>query len=524
MVQKILLTLVLGLHIVTVEGQAVFSIHKKEKRAKHYTFYTDLSRLENDRLEIILYPPALGQDTLRYYLPRMVPGIYGVMDFGKLVSDFRAWDKNGKELPVHRPDAHSWEIRNAKKLSKISYRVDDYWEQFDVQSHTGGFYRSAGSHFEKDRVFILNHNALFGYFEHYDHLPFTLHFRKPEGFYGAGSLTPLTLTATEDRFTAASYRELVDAPLLYAMPDTASVNVSGTQVKVAVYSTAGDTLAAYFAQKLSQQLYAQRDYLGGKLPVKEYSFLIYHCPASPELRMADALEHNRSSLYLLAAEDPHAASELLNYIAAHEFFHIVSPLHIHSEEISAYHFHRPKLSKHLWLYEGLTEYATLHMPVKQGLQDTAVFLSRIQEKIQQMQAYGDSLSLTELSVKAIERQDEYYNFYLKGAVAGMCLDLRLRELSGGLYGTQALLSRLSQKYGPDKPFKDEELFDVIADLTQREIRVFFSRYIEGREPLPLKELLERAGILYEPEKGHTLRWVSSPSPAQEQVRKIWLGR
>ena len=34
--------------------------------------------------------------------------------------------------------------------------------------------------------------------------------------------------------------------------------------------------------------------------------------------------------------------------------------YFHSEEIGNFDFQKPKMSRHLWLYEGLTEYAAHH--------------------------------------------------------------------------------------------------------------------------------------------------------------------
>jgi predicted metalloprotease with PDZ domain len=39
----------------------------------------------------------------------------------------------------------------------------------------------------------------------------------------------------------------------------------------------------------------------------------------------------------------------------HEFFHIVTPLSIHSKEIQDFDYN-DKMSEHLWMYEGVTEY------------------------------------------------------------------------------------------------------------------------------------------------------------------------
>jgi predicted metalloprotease with PDZ domain len=39
----------------------------------------------------------------------------------------------------------------------------------------------------------------------------------------------------------------------------------------------------------------------------------------------------------------------------HEFFHIVTHS-IHSKEIQDFDYNDPKMSEHLWMYEGVTEY------------------------------------------------------------------------------------------------------------------------------------------------------------------------
>jgi predicted metalloprotease with PDZ domain len=42
-------------------------------------------------------------------------------------------------------------------------------------------------------------------------------------------------------------------------------------------------------------------------------------------------------------------------VVSHEFFHIVTPLSIHSKEIHILII-MTKMSEHLWMYEGVTEY------------------------------------------------------------------------------------------------------------------------------------------------------------------------
>ena len=89
-------------------------------------------------------------------------------------------------------------------------------------------------------------------------------------------------------------------------------------------------------------------------------------------------------------------------VASHEFFHILTPLNIHSEEVQNFDFLNPVLSKHLWLYESMTEYATIRMTIKQKMISMQVFLKMLEAKIKGIDGFDNKLSMTEMSVHAIK--------------------------------------------------------------------------------------------------------------------------
>ena len=211
-----------------------------------------------------------------------------------------------------------------------------------------------------------------------------------------------------------------------------------------------------------------------------------------------ALEHSYSSVFYLPDADQEDLAKEIMRIAAHEFFHIVTPLSIHSEEIQYFDFNNPRMSEHLWLYEGVVEYFAHHVQVKYGLTDTDDFLNSISAKIRRsLNKYDDTLPFTVMSKGSLEQyQDQYLNVYEKGALIGMCLDLQLRKLSNGTYGVNDLLIDLSKRYGKDNAFKDEELFGVITGLTYPEIGQFLNKYVAGSAPLPRDEVLSYAGAQY----------------------------
>lgn len=243
------------------------------KSTQQYEYKVDLLHCENDKIKVQLNVPHLAQSQLRFVIPKIVPGIYGAMDFGQYVSDFKALDKNGVSLSVVKEDKNTWLINNANQLQSIHYQVDDTWD--DMQ-YKDAFYRSAGSSYEANQVFILNYNTFIGYFEGFEKLPYEVTFKKPKGFYGASYISPTPIADTLEQVKTANYNELVDAPLLYAEPDTAWLQVGNTKVLVALHNKPKEQYAKPLAKYIDAILNYQKNYLGGTMPVDKYVFLIYH--------------------------------------------------------------------------------------------------------------------------------------------------------------------------------------------------------------------------------------------------------
>ena len=191
-------------------------------------------------------------------------------------------------------------------------------------------------------------------------------------------------------------------------------------------------------------------------------------------------------------------ASIMIHLAAHEFFHILTPLNLHSEEIHYFDFNDPDMSKHLWLYEGVTEYFSHHNQVRSGLITAEEFLDRMSEKIQNSRnSYDDDLPFTELSRNCLdEHADQYGNVYEKGALIGMCLDLELLRLSNGQQGLIDLMQDLAQTFGSEKPFKDKRLFKEIQKRSHKDIKKFFKTYVDGDTPLPYDYYFRLAGVEY----------------------------
>lgn len=468
-----------------------------QEQTEAYQYNIDLNNVQEDQLFVELTVPlGVGDKDLIFQFPKIIPGTYEISNYGRFVSSLKAYDKKGKEFEVKRVDENTWEIKG-RKITRLTYLIQDTWDA-DVRDSP---FEPGGTNFEALKNYVLNANGCFGFFKDQEKLPYVITYDRPADFYATTSLRRIGGDFDTDIFKAQDYHELVDAPVMYNKPDTANFKLGYGNIQISVYSPNGIVTAQDIVEKVRPMLEAQNEYLGNILPVDRYSFIIYLSPNGYSSGNAGALEHARSSMFCLFEEKPEKISKLVIDIASHEFFHIVTPLYIHSEEIHNFDFVDPKMSKHLWLYEGVIEYMAKHMQAKHDLVSDEDYLKTIRDKVRNSTRYKQGISLAEMSKNCLVEpySKQYQNIYYKGAIVAMCLDLELIRLSGGKYNIQMLMRDLSGFYGQDNPFQDEKLFDEIIELTgYKELGNFFAKYIDGTETLDYNAFINPMGIQYFP--------------------------
>ncbi len=464
-----------------------------------YEVTLDLVNVADDQIPVTILTPKIEEEEVEFHMAKIVPGTYSISDFGRFITDFQAFDSAGNTLDVEKIATNKWQIQNATSLRKITYKAHDTFDRFE-EYDSNFIFEPGGTNIEADnKIFVINTFGFVGYLAGYKFKPFTLRVQHTSDIAGATALESVSLSDSLDVFTARDFNFLADGPLMYNVPDIATKKLANAEVIVSVYSPNKRLSADEVMDRISDLMEAQSQYLGGQLPVDRYAYLIYLMDGQP-LGGMGALEHSYSSVYTLPDANADQIGQTVRDVAAHEFFHIVTPLNIHSEEIGNFDYIDPKMSKHLWLYEGCTEYAAMHVQVKYDLYDRDTFLEQVKEKIQVRDQFPTDVPFTEMSEKILESDYEpmYTNVYYKGALIGMALDLYLLKLSEGAYDLQNLMRDLAKKYGPSRSFDDDALFGEIESLTYPEIREFLDTYVSGDSPLPIPEILSWAGVSYLP--------------------------
>ncbi len=466
-----------------------------------YKVTIDLTDVRTDQVPVEILVPTIESDEVEYHMAKIVPGTYSISDFGRFVVEFRALDAEGNKMEVKRTSTNRWTIKNATKLARISYWMEDSFDEFDGYGDNKIFEPGGMGIDAANNVHVMNTFGFVGYIDGLKFNPYELTIKHKETVYGATSLKRVKSDATSDTFTAENFNFLADAPIMYSEPDTVTQNIAGAEILVSVFSPNKKLSASDVMDNIVDLMEAQSKYLGGKLPVDRYAYLIYLFDGPTISNAWGALEHSYSSLYTLPEMNPKRIGQTVRDVAAHEFFHIVTPLNIHSQEIHDFNYIEPKMSQHLWLYEGVTEYSSHHVQVKYELYELEDFLTEMKGKMNAQDQYNVDIPYTEFSAKILEPANEakYGDVYSGGALIAMCLDLTIIKSTNGEKDLQAVLREMSKKYGPFKAFNDDDLFDEIEEITTVEVGEFLRKHVGGTEPLPYREVLEWAGINYSPE-------------------------
>ena len=491
---------------------------------ENYQINIDLTQAKDDRVPVEIKVPAISEDTVEYHMAKIVPGTYSISDFGRFVVDFKATDNEGSEIATEKVSTNRWVIPNAKNLDKITYWIEDSFDEFEGYGNNKVF-EPGGMSIEADKgVFVMNTFGFVGYIDGYKFRPFELTVVHDKAIKGATSLKTTSSTETSDTFVADNYNFLADAPIMYSKPDIVTKKIAGAEVLVSVYSPNKILSAADVMDNIDELMEAQAEYLGGNLPVDRYAYLIYLFDSPSISGSWGALEHSYSSLYTLPEMDPQRISQTVKDVAAHEFFHIVTPLNIHSEEIHNFNYIEPEMSQHLWLYEGVTEYSSHHVQVKYNLYDLQDFLAEMQNKMNQQDQYNVDIPYTEFSANILEpiNEQRYGDVYAGGALIAWCLDLTIIKSTNGQKDLQSVLRELSKQYGPMKAFKDEELFGEIEKITNAEVRQFLDKHVGGGERLPYSEILGWAGLRYSPESNEMVATAGKFTPALNEEQEIYV--
>lgn len=478
--------------------------------AKSIFYDINLNDRTGDSFKVQVFLEGLTDANAVFQFAVTAPGTYAPLNFGNYVNNFKAYDENYKSLSVSKISTNQWRLNEPSKTAIIEYDIRETW---DEPNPVDFIYKMGGTSIENDHS-LINTFAVLGYPTGLKEKEYIVSIERPSNWQVGTAL----YEDSNGYFVAEDYDQLADSPILLGDLTNATINIDQTKIDIWTYSQTGGYTSSGIKYEIKEVMNDEKAFLK-EIPVDHYTFL-FHFEGS---KTSGALEHSYSSVHVIEEARAEILTRWIKYASAHEFFHILTPLNVHSEVIDDFNFVTPTPSKHLWLYEGVTEWAAWLMRYRNKSIETFELLAELQNKIALNESYYDkSYSLLDISMKSYtaEGAPQYGNIYQRGAIVATMLDIRLLELSNGERGLREVLLELAKQYGPENAFQDDRFFDIFVDMTYPEIGNFIENYIKGTTELPYQEYFNKIGIQYD-QNYQTLYTIDEPTPEQLFLFEKW---
>jgi len=443
------------------------------------------------------HPDPAGQI---FRLPAWAPGSYLIREFARNFVSVRAENLDGP-VTIVKEGKDTWRVAPCAGPLAVVAKVF----AFDVSVRTAYLDATRG-YFNGASVFLAPSGR--------EAEPCSLEIAIPSGGPTAKWRIATTLGAEGDgsqtRYHAGSYDELIDHPVEMSDHASASFLAGGVPHDIAITGRQHADLDRV-TRDLARICQWHVDLFGGLSstapPFARYLFqisVVGEGYGGLEHRSSTSLICRRDSLPMAGMTAP--SDDYVGFLglASHEYFHVWNVKRIKPLAFCPYDLARENYTRQLWAFEGITAY----------YDDLALARSGVVPPSRLLEIFGRTItsvirtpgrfvqSVADASFDAwikFYRPDENspnatINYYLKGSLVALALDLTLRRSSSR--SLDDVMRTLWRRHGQTGAGVPEDGIEAIAsEIAGRDLREFFDRYVAGTEDPPLEALLRDFGVM-----------------------------
>ena len=460
----------------------------KADKARPFEYRLSMANPERHEFQVEIAVDALPGRSVDLQIPRWNPGAYTLTEAHKNIRGAVAKGPDGKALPVEKVDAITWRVHHDGKPFALTYRV-----------YRGRYTGVTGAYLD-DALGFANGALVFMYVVGHKDRPIEL---RVDPLPGAQVITGLPRGKAPSSLRAADYDVLVDSPIHVGKVHQIRFEVAKVPFRIALDGPGSyddKRLVADFTRMI-EAAFAVFGGPPGAVPFTDYTFIVHLSPGG-----RGGLEHMNSTV--LGADpwtfdDPAAYRRFLG-LAAHEFFHLWNVKRVRPAVLGPFAYDREVHTGMLWFSEGVTSYYAWLLLSRAGLATEAETLEKLAETVQRLQETPGRALVTveqaswETWAKPDDGVNAYVDYYTKGMLIGMVLDLELRRLTAGRQSLDTIFRDLFQRYQATgagvRPADLEQLFINQGGVAGGDlIKRLFADYVHGLAELDYNAHLAAAG-------------------------------
>ncbi|MEP6757532.1 MAG: hypothetical protein ABJA67_18670 [Chthonomonadales bacterium] len=448
--------------------------------------------------------------TIKLQMPVWSPGDYHVMNHSQYVRAVSAkLVQGGMALEVTHTDANTWEV---KASGDQDIEVD-----YSLPNTPPGYFSE--NVMVKANYAFYNGPSLYMYLVGGKEKAASLTLHNPEGWKKA--FTPLDAgklnTEQEIHYEAPDYDTLADSPVVMGTFETRTfteVNRPHTIVFFNNYKNVNmDSFPAIYAKVVKEE-----NRLMGGPPYKQYAFFI-DCGGR-----GGGLEH--LNCHRIAFGSSGNASDAVGMMA-HEFFHLWNVKRIRPFVLGPFDYVNPPKTRNLWFSEGVTSYYAWLCSLRAGLTTREEFMQGMLDSSLSFRRDPNATKVTvdDSSYRVWEANNSsgyLINYYTKGELLGLYLDMKIRILTQGKLSLDNVMRNMMAKYSLPKPgFPEDGIRDEVIAVAGPAMGPYYDMLARSTVEMPFEELFAQFGMRSTAmDLGNIIN--KSASPVAVALREGWL--
>jgi predicted metalloprotease with PDZ domain len=445
----------------------------------HYDVTIDSADAASRQIEVAATFSVTGPGSVVLSLPAWTPGAYEMTWFSRWVSAFTPTTVDGQPLTWDKTDYETWRIEpGTAKAIRVSFTFEA-----DSLDNAMAWTRPDFALFNGTNLFLYPVGRGFMY-------PASVTIHTPTSWRIATGMTP---TAEPNSYTAPTYHDLVDMPFFVGRFDLDSERISDRWVRFASYPAG--SVAGHRRQLVLE-------WLAKEIPTEVAVFHDTPWPSYTVMQITDStyggasgLEHQDSHVDIVGAS--FLDNAFMPGLYSHEIFHSWNVKRLRPADMTPYRYDAPQPTPWLWVSEGITDYYADLAQVRGGVIADSGFYGLTTDKITQVAA-APPVALTDASLTTWVHPTDgtQYVYYPKGSLAGLMLDILIRDASDNRKSLDDVMRELYETtYKKGRGFTGSDWWGAVSrDAGGHSFAEFNRRYIDGREPLPLDSVLSLGGF------------------------------
>ncbi len=449
---------------------------------------------QTQMLGVAIRLPWTGREELEFMLPSWRPGRYEILDPVGTLRELSATDDGGRTLPVRKIAKNRWVVSDLRgQAFTVRYRV--YANSIGDRTR----------HVDDTHAFISPSSCILAVPEERGR-PITVSATAPAGWRMATGLPqrPGARGLPSVPVVAKDYDELVDSPLEIGLQAVLDFEVDGIPHEIVIWPPDADRDDAALVEDFTAIVEECRA-IFGRLPYRRYVFMIHVGAGGGGTEHVNSTIMQTSEAALRGSRGRDAAYRGLLRLTAHEFFHTWNVKQFRPAGLKPYDYDRENHTDLLWVAEGSTTYYDKLIPARAGLLEADELLEALGGQIRgtrdrparqvQSVAAASFDAWTVFNRPTPDHVNCSISFYTKGSMVSFLLDLEVRRLTEGRASLDTVMARLFDRFPLEaRGYTTADLKAMLTEVTGADLSVFFERYVDGVEPLPLEEAVQALGL------------------------------